>query len=180
MRVARAGRTHLLWRDRRDLVVGAAHVEVTARDALMLHYAVGEMPYGDESAGDLALRLVWKGSRPDNARPFAQCPKCPRHVDVLVLRDGRWACTRCHQLKHRSALLSEEVRCSERLADLEAEIRIGKLAALRATALSAKINQRDDLAERLNGKPVTANALYLTRISTEWIKAPALLMSAAQ
>lgn len=179
IRKAGAGRSHLLWRDRHDLVIGAACVAVTAREAVSLHYAADELPYADASDGDVALRLIWKGSRRDNARPFACCPECPRHVDVLVHRERYWACAGCHQLKHRSAVLREEVRWSERLADLEAEIRVGKPVAMREPVFRAKIDERDKLAERVSGKPVTANAECLARISTEWIKTPALVMSPA-
>ncbi|WP_445191810.1 hypothetical protein ACT009_14720 [Sphingomonas sp. Tas61C01] len=177
LREARAGRTHLLWRDRQHRAIGAASVEITSKEAVDLHYAADELPYSDESAGDLPLRLAWKGSLPHNKRPFAHCPKCSRSVDVLVLREGRWACTKCHKLIHRSALLSEEVRWSERLADVEAEIGMGRPAASRTSAFAAKLVQRDDLLQRLAGKRITANVLYLTRISTEWIHTPMPVLS---
>lgn len=176
-REGRAERTHLLWRDRSDLVVGAARVADTSREAVSLHYVADELPYADPSAGEVVLRLIWKGSRKDNARPFSCCPECPRHVDVLVLRERHWACACCHRLKHRSAVLREEVRWSERLADLEAEISFGKPVAMREPVFRAKMEERDKLAERLNGKPVTANAECLARVSTEWIKTSALVMS---
>jgi hypothetical protein len=176
LREAGAGRAHLLWRDRGELVVGAACIEDQSRETVLLHYAADELPYAAESAGEVKLKLNWKGSRRDNARPFADCPQCPRHADVLVLRERCWACLGCHRLKYRSALLREEVRWSEHLADLEAEISVGKLAGMREPAFRARVEERDHLARRLGGKPVTANSLYLTRISTEWITTPALVI----
>jgi ribosomal protein L37AE/L43A len=175
MRERRYGRTHLLWRDQRGNVVGAACFDGASAVSLALHYTASDSPYVERSAGELAFRLVWKGSEEHNKRPFAYCPRCPRHVDVLVLSQSCWACAKCHRLRNRTATLRNEVRWSERLAAIgEEEASSPDENGVAEQIFDAATPERIRLARRLNHKRVTANALYLVRVDAEWIPTPTL------
>lgn len=169
-RRCRDGYDHLLWRDTKRIVAGAARATWTGRGELGLRYLVEEREYLEQAAGELTLRITWKGSQENNRRPFAACPECGRDVDVLVFH-GRWCCTGGrHGLRHRTARLSQEVRWSEELADLEGAIAIAEAIGSSGKRLQAKVDQRDELLARLKHRTVTANVMQLARYTGEWVR----------
>jgi ribosomal protein L37AE/L43A len=172
LREAEAGRSSLLWRDQRDRIAGAALLKASGHDALTVSYCVGDLVYDEACAGELVLQLSWKGSRADNARPFAACPECPRDVDVLVLRNGIWCCAQCHRLSHRSAKLRKEIRWAEQLAQLNERLDVPLMLAttrLKRQELEAK---RRSLQEQLSGRAPTASTDYLRVLHVEYVAGP--------
>lgn len=171
-REGKQGRDHVVWRDDKRVITGAAQAIWNSPECLMLRYRIEERPYYDARSGEVGLSVVWKGSQENNRRPFVVCPRCGAHVDVLV-HMGEWLCgkTTRHGLKHRSACLSKEVRWSEKLAELEGQIAVAEALGTIGRTHQKHLAERDGLLARLNYRPVTANTLQLARVTTEWVQA---------
>lgn len=169
-RQAKHGIDHLVWRDRNRIVTGAARACWLSPQRLVVTFGIEERPYYDACSGELALDVTWKGSLDNNRRPFAPCPACGRHVDVLV-HAGDWCCaSKAHGLRHRSARLPDDVRCSEALADLEGAIEVDQALGATGKAHRGRVEQRDALLAKLGDRRLTANALHLAVVTTEWVR----------
>ena len=169
-RQAKKGADHLVWRDRDQIVTGAARACWASPQRLVVAFRIEERPYYDACSGELALDVTWKGSQENNRRPFAACPACGRHVDVLV-HAKNWCCaSKSHGLRHRSARLRDETRLSEALADLEGAIKVDQALGSTGKAHRARLEQRGVLLAKLGDRRPTANALHLTVVTTEWVQ----------
>lgn len=164
LRALTRGAPHIMWRDRRDLPAGVAEISYAA-GRLQARFSLEDRAYLHAVRGEMTFAVTWKGSRDDNKRPFASCPRCQRDVDVLVC-NGAWLCARCHGLKNRSWFLAEPVRLTEQLAEVE-----GKIASelLAGRALEQAERDHDRLRERLGDHRLSASAPYLEVITREWV-----------
>lgn len=168
-RQGRGGRAQLLWRNQKEHVTGAARIEWLGSDTLIVAYRIEEQTFLDEETGQISFDVIWKGSHDNNQRPFAACPLCRRHADIMVFV-GVWCCGTKHGLRHRSAQLRKEVRWSEALTDVEGEIALDQHRGLAGGAHRARIAKRDLLIDRLGQRRVTANVLALAINTADWVQ----------
>ena len=114
------GRNYCLW-ERDGEIVGGAAFSWRSRDALHLSYN-HQPERGVPCAGSTTLDIAYVGSDEDNRRAVVRCPICRLNRSGVVLKEGIWACRRCHGLGYRSAMVGTAVRRAEKLARLEGEL----------------------------------------------------------
>lgn len=163
-------RDHLIWRDRYEHVVGIARAEWLDPEHLAIRHRIEEQPYYDSQSGELTLPVTWKGSAENNKRPFTQCPLCQRSVDILVFA-GSWHCSSPHHgLRYRSAGLSQVVRWSEKLAEVEGMLAVDQVLGATGKKHLKRAIEREALLVNLRHRSLEANSLQLVIISREWVR----------
>ena len=121
-KAAARGDNIALW-EWHGAIAAVARFRWHASEALHLSYH-HEPEHGPSAEGAIMLAIVYVGSSDDNHRALVRCPRCQMSRSAVVLRDGAWACRRCHGLGYRSALVGTAVRRAEKLARLEEELAV--------------------------------------------------------
>jgi len=169
LREASLGRSYLLWRDQRDRIAGAASLQRHDQASLVFAYCICDLVYEEESAGEQALRLKWKGSRADNRRPYAACPHCARDADTIVMVGTAWACGACHRLKNRSSKLRQEIRWSEEIATIQQRLDASMILLTSRRQRTDLEARRVELSTRLEGRRPHASLEYDVVLRPEYV-----------
>ena len=142
-------RNFCLWECDGVVVAGAAF---RWRSNHGLHVNYHHQPErGLSCSGQITLAIAYVGSMDHNQRALVRCPLCSLNRSAVVLKDGAWACRRCHGLGYRSALVGTAVRRAEKLTRLEAELEVLERGFYPARRCDKK-RGLVELARRLAGK----------------------------
>lgn len=166
----RAGRPHILWRDRLGYVIGVAEIIWESPETLRVRAHVQDLPYMNASSDDRRYSIVYKGSTESNARPYYNCDDCGGDHDLIIINEQGWSCKEFLRLKNRSSLLDEVIRITEDLIRLEGEIGEGRPIGMREAVYQQKQADYRAFQRRLGRRSRrSAGKDFLPRITSEWL-----------
>lgn len=159
-----------LWRNRFHHQVGTAWVASAHTGHLHIAHDLADLSYQEAAHGAVDVNVTYKGSASNNVRPYAECPECHRDISIIILKDGRWECHRCHSLLNRSAVVSKNVRRSEKRGQLFSEIEFGRPKHMRQQRYADVLDEVAKIDAEIGKSRLSAASEHLDMISTEWIK----------
>jgi hypothetical protein len=170
LRGRNAGTPDVLWRNRLNHVVGVGIIDWPDPSAVIMRYHIQDLSYLYEEDGEVEFSIVYKGSTPDNLRPYATCEGCTRVIDIITFAGREWRCNTCLRLYNRSTLIDPVVRATEELEEIERTIGNGRPHGMRMKRFEALEHRYLELKGIL-GRRARRNAskAYTARISAEWL-----------
>lgn len=159
-----------VWRNRFHHEVGTAWVASAHTGHLHIDYNLADLSCQEAAHGAVDVNVKYKGSAPYNVRPYAECPECLRDIMIIILKDGRWGCHRCHNLLNRSAIVSKNVRLSEKRDQLCAKVELGRPKHMRQQRYADALDEIAKIDAEIGKPRLAAASDHLDVIETEWIK----------
>lgn len=100
--------------------MGSISVLVQSRSAVTLQYTISSN--GEARHFNERVSVIYKPCNFGGSRPWLQCPRCARHVALLYLRGGRFACRHCQRVAYSSQAEDAIGRTWRKQAKIEARL----------------------------------------------------------
>lgn len=166
----RDGRDVVSWRDRHGAIVGVGRTRLLDGNRLSLDYRFRE--HGDSAAcdGEVIFECSIRNMAFEQEDFLTICMKCGTRVRTLLLLECEWVCSHCQPLAHRSKLVGDLVRKSERFAELDRLIQRGRPKGMHSRTFLKLRDERFQLKLELGDHRGKARSVYDEEISSYWSK----------
>ena len=121
-----AGQTIISWRDGDGAIVGVGRADIIDDNRIKLDYQFRKHRHINAYRSVLTLECSIRSLEHGQEDFLTSCLKCGTRVRMLLLFEYNWTCVHCQPLAYRSKMIGDLVRKSERLADLEHLIALGR------------------------------------------------------
>jgi hypothetical protein len=167
----RRGKSGLLWRNAQGGAIGSGAVDWLSPTLLSFRYVIQDIDYLNGSTNEVQFNIEHLGPVENLQRPHGKCQECGKFVRLVAFRNLEWFCLSCQGLRNRSSLIGSNVRISEKLANLDHKVGVGRPKNMRQKTYEDLNQKRTDLRDRLGGSFATANREFLDLVSVEWVSA---------
>ncbi len=157
-----------VWRNQNGHQIGAAVVDWPSVDRMVAEIRINDADIFQASDLAIDVSIVFQAAGRYSHRSYASCPGCERISRDLIYKNDRWLCVKCQGLVNRTTIISQDIRRSERLRLLNAEIDAGRPSGMHHKTFLKKEVKRASLARMLGGRNMVASTSYCDVISCTW------------
>jgi hypothetical protein len=162
------GRPVCLWRDQNGAVVGRAIIDSVSTTLFVADCMINLGRHYDGMEELVNLHVDYTGVTGTRQRPLFVCPLCKEMVGQFIFMSQLWCCSKCCNLKNRSALIGTRARRGERLKALEALVGYGRPKHMQTRRYEALRAEMAELQRLVGEHPMVAHSAYADLITAEW------------
>jgi hypothetical protein len=163
-----SGRGEVCWRNARGEFVGMGRIQINDANSLVVDYQFRDVGHIASCQATASFECSIRKMDYSQEDFLALCPRCSTRVRTLLLFDCAWTCYHCQPLAHRSKMVGDLVRKSERLAELERLSAAGRPKGMHNRTYLKVRDERFLLKQELEGHRGMAREIYEEVITSCW------------